>query len=59
MTDPNATATINRLLLRTAINADPICDRSEAQKLIRVARLRAELAELGYRVERITKEKVD
>ena len=56
MTDPNTTAVINRILLRTAINADPICDRSEAQKLIRVARLRAELFELGYRVERITKE---
>lgn len=50
MTDPNTTGTINRILLRTAINAEPIVDRSAAQKAIRIAKMRAELVELGYSV---------
>jgi hypothetical protein len=50
MTNPDTTAAINRILLRTAINADPICDRSEDQKLLRIAKLRAELLERGYSV---------
>lgn len=50
MTDPNTTATINRILLRTAIKAEPIVERSAAQKAIRIAKMRAELVELGYSI---------
>lgn len=50
MTDPDTTAAINRLLLRTAINAEPIVERSVAQKAMRIAKMRAELDQLGYSI---------
>lgn len=52
MTDPNTTAAINRILLRTAINADPIIGRSKEQILERVSKLRGELHDMGYSVVR-------
>jgi hypothetical protein len=50
MTDPNTTGSINRILLRTAINAEPIVDRSANQKLVHISKLRAELHDLGYSI---------
>ena len=59
MNNPNTIAAINRILLQTAITADPVVERSKAQKLIRLAKLKAELFELGYIVERIAREKAE
>lgn len=50
MTNPNTTAALNRILLQTAIKAEPVVERSAAQKAIRIAKMRAELVELGYSV---------
>jgi hypothetical protein len=50
MTNPDTTAAVNRILLRTATNAEPIVDRNEAQKAVRIGKMRAELIELGYSV---------
>lgn len=50
MNNPDTTAAVNRILLRTAIKAEPIVERSAEQKAIRVDRMRAELHELGYSV---------
>jgi hypothetical protein len=50
MTDPNTTAAVNRILLRTATKAEPVVERSVEQKAARIAKMRAELIELGYSV---------
>jgi hypothetical protein len=50
MTSIEDTAEINRILLQAAIKADPVVDRNEAQRQIRVAKMRAELVDLGYSV---------
>lgn len=47
---PNTTAEINRILLQTAIKADPVVERSVVQNEMRLAKMRAELVELGYSV---------
>lgn len=47
---PNTTAKINSILLRAAIKADRVVDRSEEQKELRIATMRAELIELGYSI---------
>lgn len=46
----NTTAEINRILLRTATRADPIVERSVAQKELRIEKMRAELVDLGMSV---------
>jgi hypothetical protein len=47
---PNTTAKINSILLRAAVKADRVVERSAEQKEIRVAKMRAELIELGYSI---------
>jgi hypothetical protein len=47
---PNTTAKINSILLQAAIKADRVVERSVAQNEIRLAKMRAELVELGYSI---------
>lgn len=43
-------AAVNRALYRAVLGADPIVERSNEQKALRVEQMRAELVGLGYSI---------